>query len=52
MDRGEGAVASLDQVVLTAGSNELLHLVCDTIINPGDIVLAGADLLCISWNAG
>jgi 2-aminoadipate transaminase len=42
MDRGAGALASLDQVVLTAGSNELLHLVCDTILNPGDMVLASA----------
>jgi len=42
MDGHTWAAPSLDQVVLTAGSNELLHLVCDTILDPGDIVLAGA----------
>lgn len=33
---------SIDQVVMTAGSNQLLHLVCDTLLDPGDIVLCGA----------
>ena len=33
---------SLDQVVVTAGSNQLLHLVADTLLDPGDIVLAAA----------
>ena len=33
---------SIDQVVVTAGSNELLYLVGDTILDPGDIVLCGA----------
>jgi 2-aminoadipate transaminase len=42
MDRGDGNRPALDQVVLTAGSNELLHLVADTILDPGDIVLAAA----------
>jgi 2-aminoadipate transaminase len=42
MDGGRGNTPALDQVVLTAGSNELLHLVADTILDPGDIVLAGA----------
>jgi 2-aminoadipate transaminase len=31
-----------EQVVMTAGSNELLHLLGDTLFNPGDIVLCGA----------
>ena len=39
---GGGVAPALDQVVLTAGSNELLHLVADSILDPGDIVLAGA----------
>jgi len=30
---------TIEQLVLTAGSNELLHLVADTIFDPGDIVL-------------
>jgi 2-aminoadipate transaminase len=30
---------SPDQLVLTAGSNELLHMVTDTLCNPSDIVL-------------
>lgn len=30
---------SADRVVLSAGSNELLHLVTDTLCDPGDIVL-------------
>jgi 2-aminoadipate transaminase len=33
---------SADQVVLTAGSNQLLYLVGDTILDPGDIVICGA----------
>src|SRR5688572_21341282 len=33
---------SVEQVILTAGSNELLHLVVDTLCEPGDIVLCGA----------
>lgn len=37
----QGAL-SIDQVVMTAGSNELLHLVGDTLLDPGDIVLTGA----------
>jgi 2-aminoadipate transaminase len=39
---GGGVAPALDQVVLTAGSNEMLHLVADSILDPGDIVLAGA----------
>lgn len=30
---------SLDRVVLTAGSNQLLYLVCEALLDPGDIVL-------------
>ncbi len=33
---------SVDQVVLTAGSNELLHLLADTLLDPGDIVICAA----------
>lgn len=32
----------IDQVVVTAGSNQLLYLVADSILDPGDIVLCGA----------
>ena len=35
-------VPSLEQVVVTAGSNQLLHLVADTLLDPGDIVLCAA----------
>lgn len=33
---------SIDQVVMTAGSNQLLHLVGETLLDPGDIVLCAA----------
>ncbi len=33
---------SIDQVLLTAGSNQLLHLVADALLDPGDIVLCAA----------
>ncbi len=33
---------SIDQVVVTAGSNQLLHLVSESILDPGDIVLCAA----------
>lgn len=33
---------SIDQVVLTAGSNQLLHLVSESLLDPGDIVLCSA----------
>jgi 2-aminoadipate transaminase len=33
---------SVDQVVVTAGSNELLHLLADTLFDPGDIVICAA----------
>jgi len=32
---------SLDQVVITSGSNQMLFLVSDTIADPGDIILCG-----------
>jgi len=33
---------SVDQVVVTAGSNQLLFLVGDTLLNPGDVAICGA----------
>jgi 2-aminoadipate transaminase len=36
------AKLSADQVVITAGSNQLLHLLGETLLDPGDIVLCGA----------
>ena len=33
---------STDQLVVTAGSNQLLHLVSESILDPGDIVLCSA----------
>jgi 2-aminoadipate transaminase len=33
---------TIDQVVVTAGSNELLHVLADTLFDPGDIVLCAA----------
>src|SRR6185312_15844408 len=33
---------AVDQVILTAGSNQLLNLVADAILDPGDIVLCAA----------
>jgi 2-aminoadipate transaminase len=41
-DGQRGAIPALDQVVLTAGSNELLHVIGDTILDPGDMVLTAA----------
>mgnify|MGYP001227781106 CR=1 FL=1 len=35
----EQSPVSVDQVVLTAGSNQLLHLVAETLLDPGDIVI-------------
>ncbi len=47
MLRADGQTAeqtglSPERVIVTAGSNAALHLLSDTIINPGDIVLCGA----------
>lgn len=33
---------TIDRVVLTAGSNQLLHLVAESLLDPGDIVLCAA----------
>ncbi|MFH1922193.1 MAG: PLP-dependent aminotransferase family protein [Planctomycetota bacterium] len=33
---------STDQVVVTAGSNQLLYLLGDTLLDPGDVVICGA----------
>ena len=33
---------SVDQVIITAGSNELLYLIGETLLDPGDIVLCAA----------
>jgi 2-aminoadipate transaminase len=33
------SAVELDRVVLTAGSNQLLYLVCEALLDPGDIVL-------------
>jgi len=33
---------SADQVVVTAGSNQLLYLVGDSLLDPGDVVICGA----------
>ena len=39
---GFPSAPSPDRVVVTAGSNQLLHLVADTLLDPGDIVLCAA----------
>ena len=36
------ASLSIDQVVVTAGSNQLIHLVLESLLDPGDIVLCAA----------
>jgi 2-aminoadipate transaminase len=38
----QGPPLSLDQIVVTAGSNQLLHLVSESLLDPGDIVLCAA----------
>jgi len=44
LDGTTAAAANLtiDRVVLTAGSNQLLHLVAESLLDPGDIVLCAA----------
>ncbi|MDZ4820143.1 MAG: PLP-dependent aminotransferase family protein [Planctomycetota bacterium] len=46
LQAADGSKASemppLERMILTAGSNQLLHLVADTLLNPGDIVLTAA----------
>jgi len=37
-----GPAISPDQVVITAGSNQLLHLVSESLLDPGDIVLCAS----------
>ena len=37
-----GPPVSLEQIVVTAGSNQLLHLVSESLLDPGDIVLCAA----------
>lgn len=37
-----GRAPRLDQVIVTAGSNQLLHLVSESLLNPGDIVLCAS----------
>lgn len=34
--------ATVDRIVVTAGSNQLLHLVAETLLDPGDVVLCGS----------
>jgi 2-aminoadipate transaminase len=41
-DGRAGPPTGLDQVVVTAGSNQLLHLIADTLLDPGDIVLTAS----------
>src|SRR5690606_26218390 len=41
-ERGRPDAADVDQVIITAGSNQLLHLIADTLLDPGDIVLTTA----------
>ena len=33
---------SAEQVVITAGSNQMLYLVCDTLLDPGDLIICAA----------
>ncbi len=33
---------TIDQVIVTAGSNQLLHLISEILLNPGDVVLCAA----------
>jgi 2-aminoadipate transaminase len=40
--RQAGRIPSTDQVLLTAGSNQLLHLVGEVLFDPGDVVLCSA----------
>ena len=37
-----GAEIAMDQIVLTAGSNQLLHLICDALVDEDDIMLCAA----------
>jgi len=37
-----GRAIEIDRVIITAGSNQLLYLLADTLLDPGDIVLCAA----------
>ncbi len=37
-----GGQVPIERIMLTAGSNQLLHLIADTLLDPGDIVLTAA----------
>ncbi len=39
---GRDQELAIDQVVVTAGSNQLLHLVSESLLDPGDIVICSA----------
>jgi len=39
---GERNVPTIDQLVVTAGSNQFIHLVLESLLDPGDIVLCAA----------
>jgi 2-aminoadipate transaminase len=39
---GQHEGVALDQIVITAGSNQLLHLVSESLLEPGDIVLCAS----------
>ncbi len=39
---GQDRPVDLDQIVITAGSNQLLHLVSESLLEPGDIVLCAS----------
>ncbi|QDU99068.1 aminotransferase-like domain-containing protein [Lignipirellula cremea] len=41
-ERGEADGVTIDQIVVTAGSNQLLHLVCESLLDPGDIVICAS----------
>lgn len=41
-DARNGAAPHVDQIVVSAGSNQLLHLIADTLLDAGDIVLTAA----------
>jgi 2-aminoadipate transaminase len=39
---GASPPIELSQIIVTAGSNQLLHLIADTILDPGDLVLTAS----------
>lgn len=42
VNRESAVPATIEQLVITAGSNQLLHLLADSLLDPGDIVLCAA----------